>query len=151
MDPPEPLPFNSGHHMLDDASESTIDAILDAAGPGSDSSLVLVQMRHMGGALARAPQGAGARAALPGEISLFALGVVVDEESGAAVDASLKRLADGLRDSEIASPYPNFVEEPATASAFFDEYTWARLRRIKAEYDPTDVFKGNHHIPPAAA
>jgi FAD/FMN-containing dehydrogenase len=45
--------------------------------------------------------------------------------------------------------YPNFVEDPADASAFFDPETWARLRRVKALYDPRDVFKGNHHVPPA--
>ena len=27
--------------------------------------------------------------------------------------------------------------------------TWARLRAVKAAYDPADVFVGNHHIPPA--
>jgi hypothetical protein len=45
--------------------------------------------------------------------------------------------------------YPNFVEVPADASAFFDADTWARLRLVKALYDPTDLFQGNHHIPPA--
>ena len=45
--------------------------------------------------------------------------------------------------------YPNFVEEPADASAFFDPTTWARLRTVKAAYDPANVFVGNHHIPPA--
>jgi hypothetical protein len=44
---------------------------------------------------------------------------------------------------------PDFVEEPSDASAFFDADTWARLRQVKALYDPTDLFKGNHHIPPA--
>jgi hypothetical protein len=45
--------------------------------------------------------------------------------------------------------YPNFVEVPADASAFFDEATWARLRRVKAAYDPDDAVLGNHRIRPA--
>jgi hypothetical protein len=32
---------------------------------------------------------------------------------------------------------------------FFDSETWARLRAAKADYDPADMFVGNHHIPPA--
>jgi hypothetical protein len=48
-----------------------------------------------------------------------------------------------------AGDYPNFVEEPADASTFFDAGTWARLRAVKSLYDPQDVFKGNHHVPPA--
>ena len=30
-----------------------------------------------------------------------------------------------------------------------DAETWARLRQVKAAYDPQDMFKGNHHVPPA--
>jgi hypothetical protein len=39
--------------------------------------------------------------------------------------------------------------EPTDASRFFDADTWARLRQVKAHYDADDLFKGNHHIPPA--
>ncbi len=45
--------------------------------------------------------------------------------------------------------YPNFVEEETDTSRFFDAETWAQLRAVKAAYDPADLFKGNHHIPPA--
>jgi hypothetical protein len=53
-----------------------------------------------------------------------------------------------VRDYRVGH-YPNFVEEPADASAFFDPDTWTRLREVKALYDPQDLFKGNHHVPPA--
>ena len=56
---------------------------------------------------------------------------------------------DGALQPYRAGYYPNFVEEPADASAFFDPATWARLRAVKAAYDPANVFVGNHHIPPA--
>ena len=48
-----------------------------------------------------------------------------------------------------AGHYPNFVEKPADASAFFAPEAWARLREIKARYDGDDLFRGNHHIPAA--
>ena len=47
--------------------------------------------------------------------------------------------------------YPNFVEHAADTSRFFDPETWERLREIKAAPRPGDLFRGNHHIPPAAA
>jgi FAD/FMN-containing dehydrogenase len=99
--------------------------------------------------MARVAPGAGARATLPGEVSLLGLGIVADEASGQAVETSLSALYDALLPYREGD-YPNFVEEEADASAFFDAEAWARLREIKAAYDPTDVFKGNHHIPPAA-
>ena len=149
MDPPDPLPFASTHLLAAQLPAAAIDDLLAAAGPGSESSLEMVQLRHMGGALARTAPGAGARATLPGNVSLFALGLVPDEASAGAVHASLDAVGAALRPHRVGD-YPNFVEEPADASGFFDAGTWARLREVKALYDPSDMFKGNHHVPPAA-
>ena len=38
------------------------------------------------------------------------------------------------------------IEHPADASTFFDERTWTRLCDVKRRVDPTDVFRGNHHV-----
>jgi hypothetical protein len=108
----------------------------------------MFQFRHMGGALARKPPGAGARATLPGEVSMFAAAVVMDEASDPVVRAALADVEAAVL-PQRAGDYPNFVEEPADASAFFDPETWARLRQIKSRYDRDDLFVGNHHIPPA--
>jgi FAD/FMN-containing dehydrogenase len=150
MDPPDPLPATSGHELLEELPASLIDEFLSIAGPESDSgqSLTLFNLRHMGGALGRKSPGAGARATLLGEVSLFVLGVVEDDEAAHAVDERIARLVAAAQPYR-AGEYPNFVEEPADASAFFDAETWARLRLVKALYDPSDVFKGNHHVPPA--
>ncbi len=150
MDPPDPLPATSGHELLNELPASLIDEFLSIAGPESDSgnSLTLFNLRHMGGALARKSPGAGARATLPGEVSLFTLAVVEDDEAAAAADERIARLVAAAQPYR-AGEYPNFVEEPADASAFFDADTWQRLREVKALYDPQDMFKGNHHVPPA--
>jgi hypothetical protein len=101
----------------------------------------------MGGALARHEPGAGARATLPGEISMFGLGIVPEASLEPAVLSDLSALSAAVSPYRVGD-YPNFVEEPVDASAFFDGETWERLRRVKALYDPEDVFKGNHYIPP---
>jgi FAD binding domain len=150
MDPPDPLPYLLAHHLLDDVSSSAIDDLVAAAGPDSGSPLNMVQLRHMGGALARKAPGAGARATLPGSISLLSLGVTPDEAAVTAVEASLGTVQEALRPWRVGD-YPNFVEETVDASAFFDADTWSRLREVKALYDPADMFKGNHHVPPAEA
>ena len=43
----------------------------------------------------------------------------------------------------------NFTERRADPAELFDASTYARLRRVKAEYDPDDVIRSNHSIPPA--
>ena len=116
------------------------------AGPGSP--LAMVQLRHMGGALARHEPGAGARATLPGEICVFGLGVVPQAAAEPAVLSDLGALSAAVAPRRVGD-YPNFVENPVDASGFFDPHTWERLRRVKALYDPEDLFKGNHHVPPA--
>jgi FAD/FMN-containing dehydrogenase len=147
MDPPEPLPYLTAHQLLDELPNSAIDSLVAAAGPGSQ--LGMLQFRHMGGALARRPPEAGVRDTLPGEVCMFALGIVPDEETAAVVQRALNTIEEILAPNKVGL-YPNFVEEPTDASEFFDAMTWARLRQIKSEYDPDDLFKGNHHVPPAA-
>jgi hypothetical protein len=146
MDPPDPLPYLSAHQLLDELPASAIDSLAAAAGP--DSQLGFVQFRHMGGALARRPSEAGARATLPGEICMFALGIAPDENAAAGLQRSLTIVEEIVAPNQVGL-YPNFVEDPADASEFFDPATWARLRNIKAQYDPEDLFRGNHHVPPA--
>ncbi|HWI06711.1 MAG TPA: FAD-binding protein, partial [Solirubrobacteraceae bacterium] len=151
MDPLDPLPFRLGHQLLDGLSPQTIDGLLAAAGPasGRGETLTMLQLRHMGGALAREPFGAGARATLPGEVCMVMLGVVADERADGEVRAAIADVEAAALPGR-AGQYPNFVEERTDASTFFDPDTWARLRAVKARYDAGDLFAGNHHIPPAA-
>ena len=144
MDPLDPLPFHLTHQLARRAAGGD-DRRADREGR---PSLTMLQFRHMGGALARETPGAGARATLPGEICAMALGVVMDEASDVAVRAALADF-DAALEPHRAGDYPNFVEVPADASRFFAPAVWERLRGIKSVYDPTDMFVGSHHIPPA--
>jgi FAD binding domain-containing protein len=152
MDPPDPLPIASTTRQLSGLPAEAVDAMLEVVGPGAPAgtSVALFQLRHMGGALARKAPGAGARATLPGEIALFALGVPVDEDSGGVIRAALNALHTSTAPYD-AGYYPNFVEEPADARGFFDDETWARMQRVKALHDPGDMFRGNHHVPADAS
>lgn len=146
MDPESPLPYRSTTALVDRLTGGAIDAL--AALSGAGSALTLVQFRHLGGALSRRPDGAGARATLPGEILVFSLAIPTGPE--AASIGALERL-DGILSPLKVGEYPNLVEHPVDASRFFDAPTWARLREVKAAYDPADLVHGNHHVPTAAA
>jgi FAD/FMN-containing dehydrogenase len=150
MDPYDPLPFHSGHELIDGLPSRTIDTLLEAVGPdsGRGATLSMLQLRHMGGALARELPGAGARATLPGEISMFALGVEPEPHMRAEVLSAVADVKAALAPHR-AGDYPNFVEQPADASTFFAPETWERLRTVKSRYDADDLLLGNHHIPPA--
>jgi FAD/FMN-containing dehydrogenase len=148
MDPPDPLPFLTNTALLSELPTAGVEELVSAAGPGSGSPLAMVELRHMGGALARRSPGAGARATLPGSVAMLSLGVAEDEASAATARTYLDAVERAVLPYHIGD-YSNLVMKPADASSFFDANTWARLRQIKALYDPSDLFKGNHHIPPA--
>jgi hypothetical protein len=112
MDPPEPLPFAMTHALLDGLSPAAIEQVAGVAGAGS--ALGLVEFRHMGGALARRDPGAGARATLPGEISMLSLGVVPEPGVEPVVRAQLDAVAAAVEPHRVGD-YPNFVEDPAAA------------------------------------
>jgi FAD/FMN-containing dehydrogenase len=148
MDPPEPLPLETTTAMLSDLPAEGVDALIAAAGPGSGTPLAMVELRQLGGALGRRSPGAGARATLPGTIGMISLGVPEDDRSAKTMRAYLDAVDRAVAPYR-SGDYPNFVEKPSDASAFFDAETWDRLRRVKRTYDPGDLFRGNHHIPPA--
>ncbi len=54
MDPEPPVPGLGHHATLNELPDEAIDAFVGAAGPEADSPLLLAELRHLGGALARA-------------------------------------------------------------------------------------------------
>ena len=146
MDPDQPLPYASSARIVADASHATIDAFLDSAGPGSPSQLASVELRSMGGALARRPEGAGARATLQGDYLMFAVGGVMSPEAGPVVQGQADGIAAALAPWDAGARYVNFEERTSDARLFYDEDTFRLLRALRTEWDPSGLFLANHEI-----
>ena len=147
MDPEGPTPaIAGGGRMLGELTDEAIDAFVAAVGPGSGIALLMSELRHLGGALGREPEGHGALARFHGEYMMFGVGIPVTPEIAAAIHAGLATLADALAPWETGSAYLNFVEEPVDPAQFYSADAYARLRRVKAEVDPEGRFRGNHAI-----
>jgi hypothetical protein len=147
MDPDGPTPaIAGGGQMLSELTDETVDAFVAAAGPGSGSTLLMAELRHLGGALGRAPEGHGALARFAGEYIVFGAGIPVTPEIAAAIHTGIATLTDALAPWNIDSAYLNFTETPVDPALFYSEDAYERLRRIKAEVDPEGRFRGNHAI-----
>ncbi|MGN6815930.1 MAG: FAD-binding oxidoreductase, partial [Solirubrobacterales bacterium] len=144
MDPREPVPGATDHSLLGELSERAIEELVIAVGPESGSTLVSVELRHTGGALARAGEGSGAVATLPGNFASFAVGIAVPELA-AKTEADLARFAAATRPYE-AGHYLNFVEHTVPGESFFTPETAARLRAVRDTYDPERLLQANHEI-----
>ncbi len=87
MDPETPVPGTSTHAMVQAPTPEVIAALVAAGGPGSGSSLTVVELRHAGGALARSGAVDAATPALPSEYVFFAVGIAAGPEATAAAQA----------------------------------------------------------------
>jgi hypothetical protein len=148
MDPVEPMPYLTTHALLADLPAKAVDDLIAAAGPGTGSMLAAVEMRHLGGALSRAPEGAGAAATMRGEYLGFGVGPVMAPEMAPAIEAQLDQVADAFAPYD-SGRYFNFTEEPDDIEAMFPAGAIDRLRAVKSTYDPNGLFKANHEITPA--
>jgi hypothetical protein len=151
MDPEHPVPGISAHAMLDDLTTEAIDALVDVAGHESNSPLLIVELRHFGGALGRVPANAGARGKMEGEYIFFALGSPMSPELAAAIPPHLAQAKAAVQDCHAESIYLNFAEDPSDVSKAFSEESFAALQAVKATYDPHDTIHANHAIAPAAS
>lgn len=148
LEPEQPIPHLVDSRLLDEPSGSTIEALVDAAGPGSGSPLAVVELRQLGGAVARRTRGAGALAALDGSVALLCGGLVTDAHMGAAVDIRMRTVFDAVRGWDAGRRYGGFVESrPVDTRRFFPADVYERLRRIKADVDPDGLLLANHPIP----
>jgi FAD/FMN-containing dehydrogenase len=112
----------------------------------------VAQLRTLGGAMARVPVDATAFAhrTSPIMVNVVAIFERPDESEvhGPWVDGFARALHQG-----DDGAYVNFLgdEGKERIRAAYPGATWDRLRQIKARYDPTNLFRLNQNIPPAAA
>jgi hypothetical protein len=146
LDPEDPLPYTSAANLIGDLGAAGIDAFVEATGPGSGSTMASVELRLMGGALARDAAHHGARATLDGSYLMFAVGAVMGPEQLLPVKAQADSIASALDPWANGASYANFVEHWTDARAFYDDETWRRLLAVRAQVDPDRLFRANHEV-----
>jgi hypothetical protein len=148
MDPEHPVPGTADGMLLRDFPEEAIDAIVAAAGAGSGSPLLSVEVRHLGGALGRMQPGHGALATIEAGFAMFAVGMAMTPELGAAVRAHIEIVQAALASWDAGRDYLNFTERRERGERLFGGTTYHRLQSVKGKVDPEDVFRSNHPVRP---
>lgn len=140
MDPEWPIPFAGDSALLGEIDAAGLDAFAAVVQP----PMMVGELRHLGGALSRVADGAGALGSLRGDYVILGGGVVGDSSS--EIDAALVRLRAATAAYETGALYPNFTERPADSSCFFTEADYARLQRIRMAFDPHELIVASHPI-----
>lgn len=146
MDPEGGAPGVSGSAMLRTCPDAAIDAFLAEVGPDASTSLLMAELRQLGGALRRPHPGGGALDRLDADFVLFGAGMAMGPEMGAQVHADAQRLVGALA-PYAGGAYLNFAEDAVDARAGYAEDRWTQLAGIRSAVDPHGVLVANHRIP----
>jgi hypothetical protein len=146
MDPPHAVPGIGDGALLDVVPGEAIDALVAVSGP--DSPMLSVELRHLGGAVGRAPEGHGALATLEGDFALFAVGIAPHPAAAAAIKAHLDVIEGAICEWDAGRRYLNFTESAVDTRRAYSERAYRRLQAVKTLVDPDDVFRANHPIAP---
>ncbi|MDR7083730.1 hypothetical protein J2X01_003025 [Arthrobacter ginsengisoli] len=153
MDPSDPLPFMDGGALLKDLGEETVADLLELAGEGSDCPLLLVEIRPLGGALARAALSRAGE--LPNAVSgrdaaflLFVLGFNMPPVAE-AVAAFVRGILAAMAPHSTGFTLVNFHGVPgdeADRARAWSPAVYERMRAAKSSYDPGNLLRFGHTI-----
>jgi hypothetical protein len=138
-DPVDPAPTYEMSSMLGEFPAEAADALIAAAGPGVDLPIALIELRQLGGELAREPSLPNAVGNRDAAFHLFA-GAAGEPGAGEQFRAPLKTLSDAMAPWATGGRQANFLTGyDTTAEAVARAYEpdiYHRLVEVKREYDP---------------
>ena len=151
MDPEPPVPGLGHHRVIEELPDEAIEAFYDAAGPESDSPLLLAELRHLGGALGRPDENGGALNKLDGEFAMLALGMLMDPAMREPIDGQLDKLSGAMEPWAAEGGYFNYAERPDDVEKILPPDICERLAQVKRSWDPDDLIRANHSLATATA
>jgi hypothetical protein len=155
MDPVDPMGARQHSEMLGDLSPEAIRTLVEVAGAGSGSPLILLELRQLGGALARNAAHLSTMGKGDSRYIWNGVGAAFTPEMAEGVVAHLARVTDATRPFQTGDTYVNFMElDDASAERVKAAYApedFERLVALKDRYDPQNVFRFNRNIAPSRA
>jgi hypothetical protein len=147
---PEYRPVAASRTLFADSfDEASARTVLEHV-EGSDASLRAVQLRALGGEMARVSNDATAFAHRDRRYMINVAAFIDRPEDRPVREEWVAGLA-GILGGGDNRGYVGFLldEGEERTRAAYPGATWDRLRQVKAEYDPDNLFRRNQNIPPA--
>jgi FAD/FMN-containing dehydrogenase len=152
--PPEDEEFHPtavGHTMFVDTIDERVAATILEYLRASDAPMRVAQLRVLGGAMARVPADATAFAHRRSKIMVNVAAFYQGPADRAVRQGWVEEFAAALQQDDQGA-YVGFLGDdgPQRIHQAYPGSTWVRLAAVKARYDPTNLFRLNHNIPPAS-
>lgn len=150
------LPFGLRHYWKGRFLKSLPDELIRfsaehvADRPQSGFATLLIEF--INGAPLRVPADAMAFNQRDATVNASALAIWADPHADAEHIAWARKYASGIAPHATAAEYVNYMADAAGSEplrAVYGESKFARLQRLKAEYDPHNLFRFNQNIEPA--
>lgn len=152
QDPAHPVPAQEAGLLLRELSDPVVNAVLELAGPDSECPLLLVGLRHLGGALSRPPAVEDAVCARDARFALQTVGVLAGPHAGEIATATAAAQA-ALSPYSTGRTLVNLHGRPGDEADRARPWTpdaYARLTRIKQRHDPNNLLRFGHAVAPGA-
>jgi FAD/FMN-containing dehydrogenase len=143
LDPADPLPYSGEGLLLTDLTPEAIDRMVEAF---VGSPLLHLEVRQLGGAAAVRSPDHGVLDAIDQPFICFTFGLTFDPAALEAVDRQVRLLLEAIRPWDSGRRYLNFAESRTDPRSIYPAESYDRLRRAKADYDPTGMFLANHPV-----
>jgi FAD/FMN-containing dehydrogenase len=149
-DAEEPSPAAHRSLFLESLDDATVDTILEFTAKQS-SPATMTQIRILGGAMSRVPAGATAFAHRDAGVMVIIITQYQDPAEAPIHQAFTQAYFEALRPGSTGV-YANFLEAEGEARIHeaYPDLTYRRLAQVKRAYDPTNLFRLNQNIRPAA-
>jgi FAD/FMN-containing dehydrogenase len=143
-DPEDPLPGIGDAILLSELDADAENRFIAAAGAESGSSLVVAEIRQLGGSTGSPDDGSGVLSHLDAGYMLFGTGVAFDPASSKRSEEDLDRLLAALEPFRADRRLYGFAERNCSLEDCFGPESAARLEEIRDRYDPGHVFIAPH-------
>ena len=143
-DPEAPAPARGDGFLIEDLTDGVVDAVVELIAENALAPLGALELRLLGGAMARRSDGDGALATLDGRFSVFAGGPAFNPETGAAIAGRLDELRGRLAQWTTPQAVLNAARGGTDPAGAFEDGIWQRLRRIQDQFDPDRLILSNH-------
>jgi FAD/FMN-containing dehydrogenase len=140
-DPEDPVPAIGDGILLRKLDDWASELFVRTA---QDGPLVAAELRHLGGALATAPAGAGARGHLEGRFLLFGVGIPGAPAPAAELHSYLDSYLGALAPWATGTRFMSFAERTSSLETCVADPVLARLARIRTAADPDGLLLASH-------